>query len=42
MPRPEMPKFEPTGQFIKDTSMGFLEFNIMLDKAEEDLRQCND
>ena len=42
MPRPEAPPFTAYDAFIINTANAFLDWEVLLDKAEEDFRQCND
>jgi len=42
MPRPEKPPLTEYDEFIINTANGWLDWEALLDKAEEDFRQCND
>ena len=42
MPRPEKPEFDREGEFLIALGNGYIEWEALLDKAEEDFRQCND
>jgi hypothetical protein len=42
MPRPVKPEFTRDGDFLKDIGNGWIDWESLLDKAEEDLNQCND